>query len=218
MTSPTPAANSAPEAAQPVKAVLFDLGGVLERVVAAAMVDAWSMGKVQASEFWTRWLEARSVERFESGRIDAATFAEEVIAELSLELDAEEFLEAFPTWLAGPYDGAKELVMDVRRAGLPVASFSNSNDIHWPIMESHQRAGEVFHANFPSHQIGYSKPDPLAFAEVLRRWEIPAGQILFLDDNEVNVKAAREAGMQAERVQGVLSARAVLEARGVLEA
>ncbi|HNY31682.1 MAG TPA: HAD family phosphatase [Fibrobacteria bacterium] len=212
MTSPIPAASQTSTA--PITAVLFDLGGVLERVVAAAMVDAWSMGKVQASEFWSRWLEARSVERFESGRTDAATFAEEVIAELGLELDSEEFLEAFPSWLAGPYDGARELVMDVRRAGLQVASFSNSNEIHWPIMEAHQRAEELFHANFPSHRIGFSKPDPAAFTEVLRLWEIPAEQILFLDDNAVNVEAARKAGMRAERVQGVVGARKALAEAG----
>lgn len=218
MTSPASASSTVTIDASAVKAILFDLGGVLERVTAAAQVDAWSMGKVQASEFWSHWLEARSVERFESGKIDAATFAEEVIAELGLELDAEEFLEAFPHWLAGPYDGARDLVKDVRRAGFRVASFSNSNAVHWPIMESHQRASEVFEANFPSHQLGYCKPDPKAFAEVIGRWGVVAGQILFLDDNEVNCAAARQAGMQALRVQGVEGVRRALSREGVLEA
>jgi putative hydrolase of the HAD superfamily len=48
-----------------------------------------------------------------------------------------------------------------------------------------------------SHEIGVCKPDPQAFAITCARLAVAAADCLFIDDNEINVEAAREAGMQA---------------------
>jgi putative hydrolase of the HAD superfamily len=198
-----------------IGAILFDLGGVLERVSAAPRVEAWTVGRIPAGAFWSRWLSAKSVADFESGRTDRATFAERAVAELGLEIAPEHFLDDFRSWLAGPYEGASQLVSELRTLGLLVASFSNSNEVHWPIMEAHQNADSSFDANFPSHHLGLCKPDPEAFREVLRRWGVPPGDVLFLDDNEVNCLGARSAGIEAERVDGVGGARKALSRRGI---
>jgi HAD superfamily hydrolase (TIGR01509 family) len=201
-----------------IEAVLFDLGGVLEKVAAAPRVDAWTRGRIPASEFWARWLSADSVQRFETGRLPAREFSVLAVSELGLEISPDEFLHDFRTWLAGPYDGALELLADLRERGMAVASFSNSNEVHWPIMERHQDTDTAFHANFPSHRLGLCKPHPEAFVELLHRWDRPASSVLFLDDNEVNCLGARRAGIEAERVDGPAGARAALRARGILPA
>jgi len=198
-----------------ISAILFDLGGVLERVVAAPRVEAWTAGRIPVGEFWSRWLSAKSVADFESGRTDPETFADRAVAELGLDIAADHFLEDFRSWLAGPYDGASELVAELRARDYRVASFSNSNEIHWPIMERHQKTASTFHADFPSHKLGFCKPDPQAFLEVLRRWNIPASGVLFLDDNEVNCSVARAVGMAADRVDGVDGARQSLLRRKI---
>ena len=45
---------------------------------------------------------------------------------------------------------------------------------------------------------------------------VPRGEVLFLDDNQVNVDGARAAGFRSERTRGVAEARAALVAAGVL--
>jgi glucose-1-phosphatase len=199
-----------------IGAILFDLGGVLERVSAAPRVESWTAGRIPVGEFWSRWLSAESVADFESGRTDRGTFAERAVAELGLEISPEHFLDDFRSWLAGPYDGAPELVAELRALGFRVASFSNSNEVHWPIMEDHQATASSFEANFPSHRLGLCKPNPAAFLEVLRRWDVPGRDVLFLDDNEVNCVGARAAGIDAQRVDGVSGARNELLRRGFL--
>lgn len=200
-----------------IEAVLFDLGGVLERVVAAAQIEAWTRGQIPSSAFWHRWLAAESVRLFESGKIGPQEFSAHAVDELGIQVDPAVFLQGFATWLAGPYDGASALVSRVRERGFRVASFSNSNEVHWPIMETHQDTSRVFEANFPSHRLGICKPDHEAFLEVARRWKIAPAHILFLDDNEVNCEGARAAGMQAVRVHEVAGAEAALVERGILE-
>ena len=201
-----------------IRAVLFDLGGVLERVDAAVRVEEWTSGRIPAAEFWERWLSAESVQAFESGRIGADAFAAHAVPELGLSIAPAEFLRDFRSWLGGPYDGAAELVAEVRARGFAAASLSNSNEVHWPIMEIHQKTDSVFEANFPSHIIGVCKPHPEAFLEALRRWEKEPSEVLFLDDNEVNCQGAREAGLQAIRVAGVAQARGALVHEGILAA
>jgi glucose-1-phosphatase len=200
-----------------IRAVLFDLGGVLEEVVAARRVEEWTSGRIPSSEFWARWLSARSVEDFESGLVGAEVFADRAVRELGLALAPEDFLRDFRSWLGGPYEGAAELVGRVRERGFAAASLSNSNEVHWPVMEIHQKTESVFDANFPSHLMGVCKPSPEAFLEALRRWGKDPSEVLFLDDNEVNCEGAREAGLRALRVAGVEGARAALVRAGVLE-
>lgn len=209
----SPASSSLPA---PIRVVLFDLGGVLERVAAAPKVEAWTSGRIPSSAFWSAWLSAESVRDFETGRIAPREFAPRAVAELGLDISPADFLHDFRDWLAGPYDGARDLVLQVRASGVRTASFSNSNAIHWPIMESHQSVAELFDANFPSHLLGHCKPDVEAFQAVVVALDVPAETILFLDDNLVNVEGARSAGLRAERVDGVEGARRALQANGLL--
>ncbi|HXP91418.1 MAG TPA: HAD family phosphatase [Fibrobacteria bacterium] len=199
-----------------IRAVLFDLGGVLERVDAGAKLEAWTSGRIPSSLFWERWLSSSSVREFESGKIGAGAFASRVVPELGLSMSADAFLDDFRSWLSGPFEGVAELVSETRAAGFATASLSNSNEIHWPVMQAHQRTDETFDANFPSHLMGVCKPDPEAFREALRLWKREPTDVLFLDDNEVNCRGARSAGLVAFRVDGVAGARAALVAAGVL--
>ena len=48
-----------------------------------------------------------------------------------------------------------------------------------------------------SHEVGLAKPDPAAYELVTRRLGIDAGEVLFLDDVEANVVAARALGWHA---------------------
>ena len=41
------------------------------------------------------------------------------------------------------------------------------------------------------------KPSREIYQEAVARIGLPAGEILFIDDNQTNVQAAREAGLQA---------------------
>ncbi|WP_219471517.1 HAD-IA family hydrolase, partial [Nonomuraea rhizosphaerae] len=60
-----------------------------------------------------------------------------------------------------------------------------------------------------SCRIGVAKPDPRAYEICARRLGVPPGKVLFFDDNEANVVAAREAGMKAELFTSAAQVRAL---------
>ena len=49
----------------------------------------------------------------------------------------------------------------------------------------------------------FTKPDARIYSAVLDRLGVEAGKVIFFDDIEANVVAAKAAGMQAHRVQGL---------------
>ena len=62
-----------------------------------------------------------------------------------------------------------------------------------------------------SHEVGLVKPDPAAYALVTRRLRVEAGEVLFLDDVEANVVAARALGWHAVLHRDTASSIAEME-------
>ncbi|HEY2442630.1 MAG TPA: HAD-IA family hydrolase [Streptosporangiaceae bacterium] len=202
--------------AEPVDLVLFDLGGVLIEVAGVgAMLEL--TGIESAEELWRRWLSCRWVRRFESGGCSATEFAAGVVADWQLDLSASGFLEAFLDWPTGPLPGAAELVAQTR-ASVATGCFSNTNALHWHGHIAGWPLAGLFDHRFLSFELGLLKPDVAAFEQVADRLEVPAGRVLFLDDNAVNVAGAVAAGFQAARATGVDEARQRLTEAAVLGA
>ena len=200
--------------AEPVDLVLFDLGGVLIEVAGVrAMLEL--TGIQSEEDLWRRWLTCRWVRRFESGGCSETEFAAGVVADWQLELSAAAFLDAFRDWPAGPLPGAAELVAQTR-ANAATGCFSNTNALHWHDHIAGWPLAGLFDHRFLSFELGLLKPDIAAFTQVADLLEVPAGRVLFLDDNAVNVAGAAAAGFQAARAAGVEEARQRLAEAAVL--
>jgi glucose-1-phosphatase len=184
-----------------VKVVLFDVGGVLVQLSGVATVMSWVADRWTPADVWHRWLHSPAVRAFETGRTDADTFAADLVAELELGVEPALFLESFAGWPTGLYPGAHELIQRVP-SHITRALLSNSNSLHWPRVLDDFGLGALFEHRFVSHLTGRIKPDRDAF--------------LFLDDNLLNVEAAREAGMQAALVSGIEGAERALREAGVI--
>jgi putative hydrolase of the HAD superfamily len=74
----------------------------------------------------------------------------------------------------------------------------------------------MFDQHFASHLTGKLKPDRESFEHVLQSLNCDPSAILFLDDNEMNVKAARSIGIIAYRTEGAQEAEKILEKIGIL--
>jgi HAD superfamily hydrolase (TIGR01509 family) len=198
-----------------IAVVLFDVGGVLVELSGVATLLDWLDQRLTAAQLWSLWLHSPSVRAFETGRIDGRQFAAGVLAELRLDIEPGYFLQAFTHWPTGLYPGAVELIERIpsryRRALL-----SNSNALHWPRVLDEMGLGALFEHRFASHLMGKIKPDAEAFEHVLEALDCSASQVLFLDDNVLNVEAARSIGMRAWQACGVQQARRSLQQAGII--
>ena len=199
-----------------INCVVFDLGGVL--VELGGVRDFGDMiGEPDDERVWTRWLGNSWVRDYERGLCSSDTFARGMVEQFELDTSADEFIERFRGWPRGLFDGAFGLV-ETLAATVRVACLSNTNEVHWSRQADALRLAELFPTRFLSHELGLIKPDREIYDHVAARLELAASSILFFDDNQLNVDAARDAGWQAVRVQGPQAARECLEQHGLLDA
>ena len=196
-----------------IRVVVFDLGGVLVDFAGFRELPKLLRDALPVEEVRRRWIASPSVAAFERGGMSAEDFGAAFLREWDLSIGAEEFVTAFIAWAGAFLPGARDL-LDALRARIPIACFSNTNEIHWQRNFREHGILRAFDHTFASFELGWVKPEPQAFAAVIEELgqvlSVTPGEILFLDDTEVNVEAARAAGLSAEHVRGVTAARSVL--------
>lgn len=196
---------------RPFDLLVFDLGGVL--VVDSLL--AWMSTEPSPEEIWRTWLTSPIVRALESGTLSASQFAEDLIVELSLSVSTEHLLADFTLWVKQLYAGALELLNQLSQS-YTLASLSNTNVIHWHRCCHDMQLGKVFDHNFPSHETGLLKPDQEAFQNVIDQTGCLPERIVFLDDNQLNVDSATNAGMVVVKTVGITGVRDTLRDLGIV--
>jgi putative hydrolase of the HAD superfamily len=199
--------------AEPIDVVLFDVGGILVRM---SGIEVWKRltGLTDEAEIWRRWLHCPVVKAYERGQSSLGEFARDMIETHTLPVEEEEFIDSFRTWPGGLLDGARDLVEGVADH-LRVGCFSNTNEVHWSV-PCNQEVHGLFDLHFLSYRIGHVKPDAEAYRHVAEALDCPPGVIFFIDDNVINVEAARACGFQAHVAKGPEQARRVLSEHGLM--
>lgn len=195
--------------------VLFDLGGVVVRLGGLPIEPDWFDEPKPAEEVWRIWLTSEAPRQFESGKIDRHRFSRDVITELQLNTTPEQFLVHFSELPEGVYAGVKPLLSTLKQR-YTTACLSNSNELHWQGMMETMGLEVYFDWQFSSHLMGLIKPDADCFEFVLRKMGVQPENTLFLDDNQLNVDAAKALGMHSERVIDFESVTPLLHQAGVI--
>jgi FMN phosphatase YigB (HAD superfamily) len=216
--------------------VVFDLGGVIVRIARSWAEGCRAAGlPVRAPEqMGADGMIARRRElsrAYQEGRVSCDEYCRLVAESTDGHYTPEEIRRVHDAWTMGEYPGVHELVHEIRAAGVLTGVLSNTNHSHWvrlvpppdhPAPE--YRTPRLVDHPHASHLLGLSKPG----LEIYRRFTEITGyrgreeEIIFFDDLEENVQAARAVGWQAEWIDhaGDTAAqmRAHLVRRGVLPA
>jgi glucose-1-phosphatase len=199
-----------------IKAVLFDLGGVLVEFAGEQHMLSLLEQRMSREEMWRMWLHSTAVRAHETGRITSAQFAEDLVAEFEIDISPDEFLSGFKDWLKAPFPGAQALLDDTSRHFI-TGILSNTSAVHWPIVESMNLHHRVHHV-VNSHELGQIKPDRAYFEQALKIVGVQPQETIFFDDNQLNVDGARACNIQAYHVYGAAQTRRTLCDLGLLEA
>lgn len=102
-----------------------------------------------------------------------------------------------------------DTISKLRASGIKCYLATNQEKYHLAYMRDVMGFKQVFNGLFSSADLGCKKPEPQFFDRLLKRIdpkrEIPRREILFWDDSEANVSAAKELGIQAYRYVDPLS-------------
>lgn len=206
-----------------IKAVLFDVAGVLSVGYTHLIVDAARVLGADLDQLAHALLPVFvSVDdtgsmghRLERGEVSL----EEFLASLgAAEADARAILHPASDHFFGrglhPQPAMHAFVDEVRAAGLRTAIVSNNVREWQPVWDAAIPPRDRFDAVVFSAIEGVRKPNPIIFERALDRLGITASEGLFLDDFEPMVDGARAVGLHAIHVAD--HDRAIAEARAVL--
>ncbi|NNF53500.1 MAG: HAD family phosphatase [Acidimicrobiales bacterium] len=178
-------------------AVIFDLGGVI--VMLGPLSDLLGSYAPPAEDFWPRWLHSEAVRAYEGGYCTTDEFADALTSEFSLPFGPEELLRRFAAWPKGLYPGATQLLEELseQNPALTVGALSNSNPLHWSEQNDAEQIRALFDTPFLSFEMKLLKPDPAIYRHVERALGLEPPEILYFDDNQINVDGAINAGWRA---------------------
>lgn len=178
-----------------IRAVIFDIGGVLVRTVDPSARAVWEqrlglpLGGAEA-----KVLNSPTGHSAQRGEISEADLWRWVQQELQLGEDLERFRADF--WRGDAVDASLIDIIRRLRPRYRTAVISNATD---SLRATLTRYGllELFDVIVGSAYEGVMKPDPAIYARALNRLGLRAEQTVFIDDAPANVAGAIAVGMDA---------------------
>jgi 2-haloacid dehalogenase len=178
----------------PVRAVVFDLGGVLvdwdpRHLYREVFDDAAEMERFLAEVCTLEWHDAhdRGTPMADSVAALAAEAGEHAPAVL---LWAERYLDM----VAGPIPGTADVVVELKAAGVPVYALTNMPVEAWPGLLERFPVLRAFDGAIVSGEEGMAKPDAEIFELLVTRFGLDPSTTAFVDDRAVNIEAAERLG------------------------
>jgi 2-haloacid dehalogenase len=200
-----------------VNTVVFDLGGVLvdwdpryllrkvmpgreaemETLLADVLNQAWNLERDKGDS----WAEA-----MEKNKADYPQWAD--IFDI--------YTERWAETLGGSHEDTVDILRQLKARGTPLFALSNWSAEMFPHAEATYDWLELFDGVVVSGRVGMIKPDREIFDYLLRTYGLEAGDILFIDDHEPNISAARSYGIRAHHFTAPDALREELVEAGLL--
>ncbi len=186
----------------PVKALLFDLGGVVIDVSFAKAFQDWSASsKLSFAEIQNRFEFDDPFQQFERGEISTLDYFAHLRQRLKLTGNEEQITQGWDAIITGQINETIALIKHARQK-LPCYAFSNTNEMHIALLNRHYAdVLSTFDQVFLSSHMGMRKPERAAFEFIAQSIDVAVHEILFFDDLAENVTGARQAGLQAVLVR-----------------
>jgi 2-haloacid dehalogenase len=112
-------------------------------------------------------------------------------------------------------DGMIALVEDLDAAGIPLFAITNFSDEFWGPFARTQPVFGRFRDIVVSGTEQLVKPDRAIYELALRRFGMPASELIFIDDRAENVAGAEAVGMRGHLFRDAEKLRAELDALGL---
>lgn len=202
--------------AAPVDALLLDLGNVVFRIDFDRVFARWAkQAGCDAALLRQRFSHDDSYQRHERGEIDATAYFASLRGSLGVELDDASLLDGWNDLFIEEMPGIRDILQRVAPK-IPTYGFTNSNAAH--AVQYLKRFAPVlalFRKVFASYEMGLRKPEPAAFAHIMKEIGVEPNRVLFFDDTLGHVEAARACGLQAVHVTSDETVRDTIAALGV---
>ncbi len=201
----------------PVRAVVFDIGGVLFDWNLRYLYQKLIPDPAQLDWFLTHVVTHPWHFQHDMG-CDFADTSRELIAQFPDEADLiRSLFDRFRETIGDPIPSMHDLVAELDSAGVPLFCITNFSHEFFPSFRREQaRLFDRFGDIVVSGDEKLAKPDPAIYALALKRFGLEPGEGVFIDDVLGNAESASRCGFVGHHFQGVEGTREALTRLGIL--
>jgi putative hydrolase of the HAD superfamily len=195
--------------------IIFDLGNTIIRFdhhISARKISS-RFGLDEAAVYGTLF-DSELTRLFDAGKVSAGQFHSGMTRELGIQLPYAEFVEI---WSDIFWEDAESCALARRLAHrYALCLMSNVNELHFEHIRKKFDVVKVFDYIVLSYVVGVLKPDRRIFEHARSRSGVDFSGMLYIDDREDLVEAARSFGIEALKFQGAPALESWLLERKVL--
>jgi 2-haloacid dehalogenase len=177
--------------------IIFDIGGVLvdwnPKHLYRKMFDG---DEAKVNQFLTTVCPFEWNAKVDAGYPFAKAIEERAALFPEYEAEIRAYLDRWEEMIGGDFPGTVEIVAALREQGYPLYLLSNWFVETYPLIYNRFEFLHWFEDVILSGDVKVAKPDPAIYHATLERVQREAGDCLFIDDSEKNIRAARELGFQ----------------------
>lgn len=180
-----------------IKFIIFDLGGVLI--------------KIHPEKFFKKVCKNASItpdkiiiraEESNCGIKLPQDILEELKNKYGIPLSKNEIIKSFQQdWIGDIIMPMEKLINKLIREKYKVCILSNTNKLHMDYVSPMFNDFKHYHKVYLSYKLRLQKPGREIFEYILNDLQAKPEEILFIDDSEVNIKAAASLGMKTIKVR-----------------
>jgi putative hydrolase of the HAD superfamily len=198
-----------------IKTVIFDLGKVLIPFdFTRGYRGLEKLCGIPAAEIPRRLASTDLVHRFESGLVEPQDFVAELSRVLDLHVSYDQFCEIWSSiFLPDPL--IPESLLAGIRQRFRLLLLSNTNAIHFEMLERTYPLLGQFHDKVLSYRVRAMKPSPAIYREAIARAACRPEECFFTDDIADYVAAAQREGMDAVQFESRAQIEREMLARGI---
>lgn len=198
-----------------IKTVIFDLGKVIIPFdFTRGYKGLENICGLTVTEIRSRIAATDLVHRFECGLVEPADFVTQLSHMLELDISYDQFCQIWSSiFLPDPL--VPEALLEGISKRYRLLLLSNTNAIHFKMLEQTYPLLRHFHYKVLSHVVRAMKPSPAIYREAIARAQCKPEEIFFTDDIADYVAAAKREGIDAVQFESSEQIERELRARGV---
>ena len=179
-----------------IKNIIFDLGNVLISFKPADFLDKTDYAADAKNIIISDIFNSREWGLLDNGDITTTEAIEKISARSSLQREQIASVFNLRAKIMYPINRNTKLLPALKKRGFKLYFLSNfPEDIFDEIYEGYEFF-KFFDGGIISSKVKFSKPDIRIFKVLLEKYSLSAEECLFIDDIEINVRAADSVGMK----------------------
>lgn len=194
-----------------IKNIIFDVGQVLLEFDWRKFIKGMNIGEEKEKKLSNVTLgNIPHWNHHDRGMYDDEFIKKSLEIEPDIETELTYYMANIGT-CAKEFDYAVPLIRELKANGYGVYILSNYGRTPFQYAKNNMKFFDEVDGMIISHEVGLIKPEPEMYELLYRKYNLVAGECVFLDDREDNIEAAIEAGMSGVVFRDVRQALADMQ-------